>query len=194
MRLEILRYRLSLLAVRRCLTEIQMWGKKKPVAPQAATSEPTDLQTNKPPVFPPALWERTPTFNNAAIDPSGATADRGMSRMGVNLRVKGEISGSEDLSIDGAVEGMVQLDGRKLTVGTTAKVTADIVAGEVVVYGKVKGNVRAKGIEIKKDGSVTGDLTMAQILIEDGANFKGSIEIERNAEQEVGRNALPPAA
>lgn len=171
-----------------------MWGKKKPVAPQAADSEPTDLQTNQQPVFPPALWERTPTLNSAAIHPSGATADRGMSRMGVNLRVKGEISGSEDLSIDGAVEGMVQLDGRKLTVGTTAKVTADIVAGEVVVYGKVKGNVRAKGIEIKKNGSVTGDLTMAQILIEDGANFKGSIEIDRSAEQEVGRNVLPPAA
>jgi cytoskeletal protein CcmA (bactofilin family) len=194
MRLERLRYPLSLLAVRRYLAKIQMWGKKKPVAPQAATSEPTDLQTNKPPGFPPALWERTPTLNSAAIHPSGATADRGISRMGVNLRLKGEISGSEDLCIEGTFEGVVQLDGRKLTVGTTAKVTADIVAGEVVVYGKVKGNIQAKGIEIKKDGSVNGDLTMAQILIEDGASFKGSIEIERSAGEEAGRNVLPPAA
>ena len=72
--------------------------------------------------------------------------------------MKGEISGNEDLHIDGTADGLVQLDERKLTIGTTANVTADIFAGEVVVYGKVKGNVRAKGrIEIKKDASVIGD-------------------------------------
>ena len=61
--------------------------------------------------------------------------------------------------------------------------TADIIAGDVIVYGSVKGNVRGKGkIEIKKDGSVNGDLTTAQIIIEDGAFFKGSIEIEKSAE------------
>lgn len=171
-----------------------MWGKKKRIAPQAAASVPTSLQTNQPTPFPPALWQRTPKMNNALMRPSGVTADRGMSRLGVNLYVKGEISGSEDLCIDGTVEGLVQIDERKLTVGTTAKVTADIVAGDVVVYGKVKGNVRAKDIEIKKDGSVTGDLTMAQIVIEDGAQFKGSIEIEKSAEKEADRNVFPPAA
>jgi cytoskeletal protein CcmA (bactofilin family) len=103
--------------------------------------------------------------------------------------VKGEISGSEDLYIYGMVEGLVQLDERKLTVGATAKVTADIIAGEVVVCGNVKGNVRAKNrIEIKKEGSVTGDLTTPQILIEDGAYFKGSLEIDRVAEKEADKN------
>jgi cytoskeletal protein CcmA (bactofilin family) len=109
--------------------------------------------------------------------PSGSTA-----RLGASLHVKGEISGNEDLHIDGSVEGLVQLDERKLTVGASAKLTADVVAREVVVYGSVKGNLRARDrIEIKKDGSVVGDLTTARIMIEDGAYFKGSIEIDRTA-------------
>jgi cytoskeletal protein CcmA (bactofilin family) len=109
--------------------------------------------------------------------PSGTTA-----RLGTSLHVKGEISGNEDLHIDGSVEGLVQLDDRKLTVGASAKLTADVVAREVVVYGSVKGNLRARDrIEIKKDGSVVGDLTTARIMIEDGAYFKGSIEIDRTA-------------
>ena len=103
-------------------------------------------------------------------------------RLGASIRVKGEISGSEDLHIDGTVEGLVQLDGRKLTVGMAAKLTADVMAREIVVYGSVKGNLRATDkIEIKKDGSVIGDLTTARIMIEDGAYFKGSIEIDGKA-------------
>ena len=172
-----------------------MWSKKKPVAPQAADSVPTSLQANQPTKFPPALWERRPKINNDAIRPTGAIADRAMSRMGVSLHMKGEISGNEDLHVDGEVEGLIRLDEGKLTVGTAAKVTADIIAGDVVVFGKVRGNVRAKDkIEIKKDGSVTGNLTMAQIVIEDGAHFKGSIDIERSAEKEADRNVFPPAA
>ena len=109
--------------------------------------------------------------------PSGSTA-----RLGASLHVKGEISGNEDLHIDGSVEGLIQLEDRKLTVGASAKLTADLVAREVVVYGSVKGNLRARDrIEIKKDGSVVGDLTTARIMIEDGAYFKGSIEIDRTA-------------
>jgi cytoskeletal protein CcmA (bactofilin family) len=111
------------------------------------------------------------------------------------VHLKGDISGNEDLHIDGTVEGLVQLDERKLTIGTTANVTAEIFAGEVVVYGKLKGNVRARGrIEVKKDGSVDGDLTTAQILIEDGAYFKGSLEIERSTEKEGDKKVFPPAA
>ena len=118
----------------------------------------------------------------------GATSDRSSARLGSSLHVKGEISGSEDLLIDGSVEGLIQLDERKLTVGATAKVTADIIAREVVVYGTVKGNLRAKDrIEIKKDGSVNGDLTTSRIMIEDGAYFKGSIEIDKG---ETGGEAI----
>ena len=118
-----------------------------------------------------------------AIRPVTALPDRATARLGASLHVKGEISGNEDLHIDGSVEGLVQLEDRRLTVGASAKVTADVVAREVVVFGNVKGNLRAKDrIEIKKDGSVIGDLTTARIMIEDGAYFKGSIEIDRGAE------------
>lgn len=112
-----------------------------------------------------------------------STASSGTARLGGSLHVKGEITGNEDLHIDGSVEGLVQLEDRKLTVGASAKVTADIIAREVVVYGNVKGNLRARDrIEIKKDGSVVGDLTTARIMIEDGAYFKGSIEIDKTGD------------
>jgi cytoskeletal protein CcmA (bactofilin family) len=126
-----------------------------------------------------------------SMRPLSATSDRASARLGSSLHVKGEITGSEDLLIDGSVEGLIQLDERKLTVGATAKVTADIIAREVVVYGTVKGNLRAKDrIEIKKDGSVNGDLTTSRIMIEDGAYFKGSIEIDKSADKDSAHSAF----
>jgi len=96
--------------------------------------------------------------------------------------------------VDGLVEGQIELEDRKLTVGKTSKVTADIAARDVVVYGYVKGNIRAKGrIEIKKDGYIVGNLTTAQIMIEDGADFKGTIEIDRSG-REAEKNATARAA
>jgi cytoskeletal protein CcmA (bactofilin family) len=109
--------------------------------------------------------------------------------------VKGDITGTDDLVIDGAVEGLIKLDEGNVTVGKTAKLTADINARDVVVYGHVKGNVSARGrIEIRKDGSVIGNLTTAQVMIEDGAGFKGSIEIDRSAARETDENVSPRAA
>jgi cytoskeletal protein CcmA (bactofilin family) len=135
----------------------------------------------------------TEAIRPLAATPAGATA-----RLNAGLRIKGEISGDEDFHVDGNIEGSIQLEGQKLTVGTNAKVTADIVAREVVVYGSVKGNVRARDrVEIKKDGSVVGDITTARILIEDGAYFKGLIEIDTKASEagpEIEKPAHPPAA
>jgi cytoskeletal protein CcmA (bactofilin family) len=168
-----------------------MWGNKKPGGPQVGPSDQKNLQTNQPSKPASATWEGTTAMSTDAMRPLGATADRSTARLGSSLHVKGEISGNEDLLIDGTVEGLIQLDERKLTVGATAKVTADIIAREVVVYGSVKGNLRAKDrIEIKKDGSVNGDLTTARIMIEDGAYFKGSIEIDKSAEKESSSNAF----
>src|SRR6267143_1293709 len=168
-----------------------MWGHKKPDMPQAADPEPKNLQTNQPPKPAPGSLEGITKTGKDSVGPPGATADRATARLGSSLHVKGEISGNEDLYMEGTVEGLVHLDERKLTVGATAKLTADVIAGEVIVYGSVKGNVRAKGkIEIKKDGSVHGDLTTAQIIIEDGAYFKGSIEIEKSAEKEGDKNVF----
>src|SRR6202048_4813725 len=168
-----------------------MWGNKKPDTPQAAQPEPVSPIINQPPKPAPASWEEKPAMSTDSMRPLSATSDRSSARLGSSLHVKGEISGSEDLLIDGSVEGLIQLDERKLTVGATAKVTADIIAREVVVYGTVKGNLRAKDrIEIKKDGSVNGDLTTARIMIEDGAYFKGSIEIDKSGEKESGAGAF----
>jgi cytoskeletal protein CcmA (bactofilin family) len=113
--------------------------------------------------------------------------------LGPSLHIKGEICGSEDLLIEGSVEGIVQLEKQKLVLGATSKVKADVIAGDVIVSGSLQGNVRAKSrIEIKKDGSVTGDLTTPQISIENGACFKGSIEIEASAEKETVEDPLSP--
>ena len=96
------------------------------------------------------------------------------------LHIKGEITGAEDLQIDGSVVGLIQLEQSKVTVLGTAEVVADIIAREVVIYGRVKGNVRAKDlVEIKKDASLHGDITTARVRIDDGAYFKGSIEIDK---------------
>src|SRR6266851_884127 len=172
-----------------------MWGNKKPDAAQAGQPETRNLQTNQPPKPAPATWEDKPAMSTDAMRPLGATADRATARLGASLHVPGALSGNEDLLIDGSVEGLIQLDERKLIVGTTAKVTADIIAREVVVFGNVKGNLRAKDkIEIKKDGSVNGDLTTARIMIEDGAYFKGSIEIDKGSEKESGTSAFARAS
>src|SRR3981189_1191515 len=139
------------------------------------------------------MWDhkKLETQSTDAMCPGDATADSMTGWLGSSLHVKGDITGTEDLLIDGSVEGLIQLDERKLTVGATAKVTADITAREVVVYGSVKGNLRAKDrIEIKKDGSVNGDLTTARIMIEAGAYFKGSIEIDKSPEKESGSPAF----
>jgi len=120
-----------------------------------------------------------------ALKPTGTPPSGGsIARLGSFLHIKGEITGSEDLQIDGTVEGLVQLDEKKLIVGTSAKLTTDIIAREIIVLGSVKGNLHAKErIELKKEASVQGDLTTARILIEEGAYFKGSIEIDRTGEK-----------
>jgi len=143
------------------------------------------------------MWnEKKPeTKSTDAPRPLEAPMERTTGWLGASLRVKGEISGTEDLLIDGSVEGQIQLGERKLTVGKTAKLTAEITAHDVLVYGYVKGNIHAKGrIEIKKDGYVIGDLTTAQIMIEEGADFKGTIEIDRGAPKEADKSASAKAA
>lgn len=121
-----------------------------------------------------------PLGATAPIRPSSPTA-RKLAVLGSTLKINGDISGDEDLQIDGKVEGPIALQGQKLIAGRSAQLHSEITAREVVVYGKIHGNVRAQDrVEIKKDGSVLGDITTSRISIEDGAYFKGRIEIERS--------------
>jgi cytoskeletal protein CcmA (bactofilin family) len=161
-----------------------MWGDKKQDAPARTplAQQPRSNATTESPTYGEVKKMAPLDSTYSATSGSGGTA-----RLGASLHVKGEITGNEDLSIDGTVEGLVHLEDRKLTIGGSARVTADVIAREVVVYGNVKGNLRARDrIEIKKDGSVVGDLTTARIMIEDGAYFKGSIEIDKAGEASGG--------
>jgi cytoskeletal protein CcmA (bactofilin family) len=110
------------------------------------------------------------------VTPNDARAE---AYIGKSVRLKGELTGGEDLFIDGEVEGTVNLPEQRITVGPNGKINANVVAREVVVLGTIKGNVRAHDrVEIKKSGSMIGDLVIARISIEDGAFFKGSIDIQ----------------
>ena len=99
--------------------------------------------------------------------------------------IKGEVTGSESLYIDGRVEGSINLAGNRVTVGRNGVVAANINAREIVVLGKVRGNLTASDrVDIRSDGSLTGDVVAARISIEDGAFFKGGIDIRKAGQQQ----------
>ena len=105
---------------------------------------------------------------------------RGVAILGKSVMVKGQILSREDLTIDGEVEGTVELQEHRLTVGPNGRVTASIKAREIVVLGTVHGNVEATDkIDIRKDAKLVGDIKTSRIVIEDGAYFKGSIDITK---------------
>jgi cytoskeletal protein CcmA (bactofilin family) len=117
--------------------------------------------------------------NHEAIGRTGAAAnDQAVISKG--LFVKGEITGTESLYIDGKVEGSINLPGNRVTVGRNGQVGANVTAREVVVLGKVKGNVSATDrVDIRAEGALSGDVSAARISIEDGAFFKGGIDIRK---------------
>ena len=101
------------------------------------------------------------------------------------MRVKGAISGNEDVLVDGKVEGPISVGEHRLTVGREGQVIGGLAAREIIIYGKVEGNqtVVGESIEIKKDASMVGNVTTRRIVIEDGGGFKGSIEIQESGKQ-----------
>ena len=149
-----------------------MWSKQQTVAEPPAVSP---SQGSAAPVVP---------FNSASNSYLGGTSARSSARLGASIEIKGELTGAEALQIDGKVDGPISLNGHQLTVGPTAVLNSEIHAGEVVVFGKVIGNVHARDrVDVKTDGSVTGDISTARISIEDGAHFKGRIEIDPSKSQ-----------
>ncbi len=109
----------------------------------------------------------------------GSPAGNTVACLPATIEFTGRISGQADLRIDGKVEGPISLQGHRLMVGPTGQLNSEVTANEIVVQGKVTGNLRARDrIEIKNGGSVAGDIHTARISIEDGADFKGRAEIE----------------
>lgn len=142
-------------------------------------SGPSSPNTTPEPVRPAA--PAAPTFEPARPAAPAASSTSGeQATIGKGLFIKGEITGSESLYIDGKIEGTINLPGNRLTVGRNGQVNAAINAREIVVLGKVKGNVAATDrVDIRAEGALTGDVAAARISIEDGAFFKGGIDIKK---------------
>lgn len=127
------------------------------------------------PARPTPVSQATET---ASRTPAATTADQ--ATIGKGLSIKGEITGSESLFIDGKVEGSINLPGNRVTVGRNGQVAANVTAREVVILGKIRGNVNAMDrVDIRAEGSLAGDVAAARISIEDGAYFKGGIDIRK---------------
>jgi cytoskeletal protein CcmA (bactofilin family) len=155
---------------------VPMWNKRKEdeFTPRSAT----------PPTSAELAREGIPTSTLPArsIEPE---APRGVANIGKSVVLKGQVFSREDLYVDGEVDGTLELLEHRLTVGPHAKVSAAIKAREVVIMGSIRGNIEATDkIDIRKDAKLVGDIRTARIVIEDGAYFKGSIDIQR---PEVGR-------
>ena len=148
-----------------------MWNKRKDEdVRQPAAPAPPQAELSREPAPVPA----------PAVKPAATEAARGVAAIGKSVIIKGQILAREDLYLDGEMEGTVEVPEHRLTIGPHAKLQASIRAREVVVLGSVNGNVEAiEKMDIRKDARLIGDIKTGGIVIEDGAFFKGSIDIVR---------------
>lgn len=162
--------------------------------------KPTNQPTSNP-TMPDQPKSPAPTFTPPApvSEPSPVTAPRNamlnnneQATIGKSLIIKGEVTGSESLYIDGRVEGSINLSGNRVTVGRNGVVSANISAREIVILGKVRGNLNATDrVDIRNEGSLTGDVVAQRISIEDGAFFKGGIDIRKPGQKAEGGKEEP---
>jgi cytoskeletal protein CcmA (bactofilin family) len=138
----------------------------------------------------------TPAPNPNAYNPvKTVTAPIDQATIGRSLVIKGEISGSEALYIDGRIEGKITMPESRVTIGRNGKVDASIVAREVVVMGKVTGNIECSDrVDIRAEGSVSGDISTVRISVEDGAALKGGIQVRSEGKQNQTKPAEAPKA
>lgn len=158
-----------------------MWKPATP--PTTSTNKSNETEKTMTPATPaPVTNEPTP----AAAPRNAALNMQEQATIGKSLVIKGEVSGSESLYIDGRVEGSINLPGNRVTIGRNGVVAANVVAREIVVIGKLKGNLTASDrVDIRNEGSLTGDVVAQRISIEDGAFFKGGIDIRKPGAQNV---------
>jgi cytoskeletal protein CcmA (bactofilin family) len=155
-----------------------MWKPTNQPTTPGRPAEP-ERPTMSTPSSPAAMSEPAVASRPAAS--TTTTADQ--ATIGKSLVIKGEVTGSESLYIDGRVEGSISLAGNRVTVGRNGVVAANINAREIVVLGKVRGNLTASDrVDIRSDGSLTGDVVASRISIEDGAYFKGGIDIRKGGQ------------
>jgi cytoskeletal protein CcmA (bactofilin family) len=161
-----------------------MWKPNQTGPNSPSTPEPA---RPTPPASAPTTFEPSTARPATGAVASAATPSGEQATIGKSLVVKGEVSGSESLYIDGKVEGAINLPGNRVTVGRNGQVAANIMAREVVVLGKVRGNINASDrVDIRSEGSLTGDVAAARISIEDGAYFKGGIDIRKPGDTKNG--------
>jgi cytoskeletal protein CcmA (bactofilin family) len=109
-----------------------------------------------------------------------AVGDGVAASIGKSVEIRGEVKGSEDLMIEGRVEGTVTLTDSKLTIGASARVDADVAARDIVILGLINGNVTATGrVDLRKGGNLTGDVRAARLSIEEGAFVSGKVELSQ---------------
>src|SRR2546427_7516907 len=165
-----------------------MWNSKRKeedYAPRVAST---------PPVLPEPMKEGSPLSTAPVRATAENESNRNSASIGKSVTIKGQIFSREDLVVDGEIEGAIELNDHRLTVGPNGRVRAGIKAREIVVLGTIDGNVEALDkIDIRKDAKLIGDIKTARIIIEDGAYFKGSIDIVRN-EQAKPAQPRPQAA
>ena len=138
----------------------------QPAAP-AAPSTPTQ----------PASVQATPQ----AVEPRRQQIERDVVNIGKSVVIKGELNGSEDLTIEGHVEGKIELKDHVLTIGPNGKIKAQLFAKSVIILGEVTGNVTAtEKVDIRDNGSVDGDIASPRVAIAEGAHFRGSIDMQRS--------------
>jgi cytoskeletal protein CcmA (bactofilin family) len=148
----------------------------------------------------PAQHSNAPQTAEPTSRPAGAgDAQRGQERNVVNIGksvvIKGELNGSEDLTIEGQVEGKIELRQNVLTIGPNARIKAQVFAKSVIILGEVTGNVSAsEKVDIRDNGSVDGDIAAPRVAIAEGAHFRGSIDMQKgSAPKSESKSASAPA-
>jgi cytoskeletal protein CcmA (bactofilin family) len=147
------------------------WMRKDDEKPATPTPKPPVQAPSAAPSYQPARTAETPRMDSYRAD---------VAHIGKSVIIKGELSGSEDLYLDGQVEGSIDLRDHSLIVGPNSQVRASIFARDVSIQGKVDGNViGVNRVELKKSALLNGNIDTQRIVIEDGAFFKGSIDIRK---------------
>ncbi len=168
-----------------------MWKREEPVRPTGVREGTvTGTPVAAPPVVAPAA---APVAQGAEVEARRHMDLRDVVNIGKSVVIKGELNGSEDLTIEGHVEGKIELREHVLTIGPHGRIKAEIFAKSVVVLGKVTGNVTAsEKVDIRDKGSVDGDIVAPRVAIAEGAHFRGSVDMQRKAETKP--EAKPVAA